>query len=590
MKFLKYFFIGLISKPANSPLLWIGVRSEAKRTLGFERCPIHIKIKVFIPILCLTLLFAGCKNTSKTADQIYYNGKVYTVDKDFSVASAFAVSNGKIVAVGTDNDLESYDASERIDLQGKFVYPGFQDAHCHFYGYGEDLNKIWLTGTNSYSDALDTIVKYKNQQIGDWLFGRGWDQNDWEEKTYPDKTQLDSLFPNTPVFLLRVDGHAALVNQTALNIAGITTSTKVQGGIIEQKNGKLTGILMDAAVDIVYHIIPEFSNIEQQNALINAQKNCFAVGLTSVTDAGIKNTGLKIKTILLIDSLQKNGALQMRINAMAAIEEVAYYVENGKIKTPALSVHSFKLYADGALGSRGACLLEPYTDQPGHYGFLSHSASYLDSVAAKVAAMGFQLNSHCIGDSSHRLMLQIYEKYISKTDNHRWRIEHAQVINPSDLIYYKNNKIIPSVQPVHATSDMYWAEDRLGPMRVKGAYAYKELLNQNGIIAAGSDFPVEHINPLFGFYAAVARKDQKNFPENRFQPENALTRKEALRAMTIWSAYAAFADSETGSLENGKYADFVILDEDIMQIPEEKIWNVKLAATYLNGKKVYSHK
>lgn len=547
----------------------------------------NTSVKFHLTLFALIFLLAGCKNNSKTADQVYYNGKVYTVDKEFSVVTAFAVKEGKIVAVGTDEELKNYEAKERVDLKGKFVYPGFQDAHCHFYGYGEDLNKIWLTGTNSYKDALDSLVKYKNQRIGNWLFGRGWDQNDWTEKTYPDKSQLDSLFPDTPVFLLRVDGHAALVNQTALNIAGITSSTNIQGGIIEQKNGQLTGILMDAAVDLVYHVIPEFSSVEQKNALINAQKNCFAVGLTSVTDAGIENTGLKVKTISLIDSLHKSGELQMRINAMAAIEEADHYANKGKIKTPALSVHSFKLYADGALGSRGACLLAPYSDQPGHYGFLIHAPSYLDSVAAKVAAMGFQLNSHCIGDSSHRLMLKIYEKYISKTDNHRWRIEHAQVINLSDLDYYKKNKIIPSVQPVHATSDMYWAEDRLGPERIKGAYAYKELLNQNGMIAAGSDFPVEPINPLFGFYAAVARKDQKNFPENKFQPENSLTREEALKAMTIWSAYAAFAEAETGSLEPGKYADFVILEEDIMQIPEDKIWNVKVKETYVNGKKVY---
>nr|HMT29463.1 amidohydrolase [Bacteroidia bacterium] len=452
------------------------------------------------------IFFQSCTSNTKTADQIYFNGTVYTVDSSFSKATAFAVTDGKIIAVGTDEEIKSYQAKEQVDLQGKFVYPGFQDAHCHFYGYGEDLNKTWLIGTKSFEEVLDTLQKYKDKKIGGWIFGRGWDQNDWDEKKYPDKAKLDSLFPDVPVFLLRIDGHAALVNQVALDKAGIDKQTNVKGGFIEQVNGKLTGILLDAAVDLVYHVVPEFSNEERINALLNAQKNCFAVGLTSVTDAG-----------------------------MAAVEEMDYFTKNGKIKTPKLSVNSFKIYGDGALGSRGACLLEPYADQPGHYGFLIHSPSYFDSVAAKISAMGFQMNTHCIGDSAQRMMLKIYEKYIGKTSNHRWRIEHAQVINPSDFDYYKKYNIIPSVQPVHATSDMYWAEDRLGSDRVKGAYAYKELMKAAGMIAAGSDFPVEDINPLYGFYAAVSRKDHKNFPEKGFQSENAITREEALKAMTIWS-------------------------------------------------------
>jgi predicted amidohydrolase YtcJ len=419
------------------------------------------------------------------------------------------------------------------------------------------------------------------------LFGRGWDQNDWKKKEYPDKAILDSLFPNVPVFLLRVDGHAALVNNAALKKSGINVNTIVEGGLIEKKNGRLTGILMDAAVDLVYKIIPHLAQDDIVTELKQAEKNCVAVGLTSVTDAGIENNGLKWNTISLIDSLQKAGDLKIRVNAMAATDEMDFYKTKGKIRTAYLSVRSFKVYTDGALGSRGACLLEPYSDKPGHTGFLIHSPAYYDSIANNVAAMGWQLNSHCIGDSAHRMMLKIYSRYCSAAKDLRWRVEHAQVIDSSDIGYYRGTGIIPSVQPVHATSDMYWAEDRLGSKRIHGAYAYADLLKAAGLIATGSDFPVESINPLYGYYAAVSRKDQKNYPEKGYMKNNGLTKKEALQAMTIWSAYAAFTEHETGSIEAGKYADFVILDHDLLTMPESDLWKVKVRSTYINGMKVY---
>jgi len=549
---------------------------------------IHKKnIIVFLLIGVAFIFTSGCRPSGPQADRVFYNGTVYTMDSAFSIHTGFAVRDGKIIATGSDKEMLAYNAKTKTDLKGKFVYPGFQDAHCHFYGYGDDLKKIWLIGTPSFSAILDTLKNNKSKQIGGWIFGRGWDQNDWDKKVYPDKAKLDSLFPSIPVFLLRIDGHAALVNQMALDAAGITTDTKISGGEITQVNGKLTGLLIDNAVDLVYKIIPVPSKAEKITSLLAAQKNCFEVGLTSVTDAGIESTGLKSDLISLIDSLQKTDALKMRINAMAAIEEFEHYKSSGKIRTNSLNVQSFKLYADGSMGSRGACMLKPYSDQPGHSGFLLHSPEYLDSLAKLVASIGFQLNTHCIGDSSQRLMLQIYEKYTQGLPDHRWRIEHAQVINLADTIYYKRNHVIPSMQPTHATSDMYWAEDRVGSERIKGAYALKTLMDQNGIIAAGSDFPVEGINPLFGFYAAVSRKDQKGFPENGFQKENALTREQALKAMTIWAAYAAFNESLTGSLEKGKFADFVILEEDLMKVPEEKLWQLKVETTFIGGTQVF---
>ncbi len=550
---------------------------------------LHIKLSssALMILASISIYLTGCNSTKREADSIYYNGTVYTVDSAFSIHTALAIKDGKVIATGSDAEILEFHAEIKTDLKGKIVYPGFQDAHCHFFGYGNDLKKIWLTGTNSFDAILDTLKANKSRQTGGWIFGRGWDQNDWAVKKYPDKKELDSLFPSIPVFLLRIDGHAAIANQMALDRAGITANTEVQGGLVEKKNGKLTGLLIDSAVDLVYKVIPVSSTEENIHSLIQAQADCFKVGLTSVTDAGIENTGLKISIILLIDSLQQNGQLQMRINAMAAFEEFEYYKTNGKLRTDALTVHSIKIYADGSMGSRGACMLEPYQDQPGHYGFLIYSPEQLDSIAQQIASIGFQMNSHCIGDSSHRLMLQIYEKYTPNLPGHRWRIEHAQVIHPGDLIYYKRNKIIPSMQPVHATSDMYWAGERIGQERLKGAYALKALMDQNNILAAGSDFPVENINPLHGFYAAVARKDQHGFPEGGFLKENALSREAALKAMTIWTAYAAFAEKETGSLEKGKKADFVILEEDIMKVEEEKLWQLKVYSTYINGKRVF---
>jgi predicted amidohydrolase YtcJ len=531
----------------------------------------------------LLLAFSSC-GTKMQVDTIYLNGKVYTVDSMFSVVEAFAVKDGKIVATGTSADMKKYEAGEIVDLEGKFVYPGFNDAHCHFYGYGVDLKKTWLIGTTSFQSILDTLVKYKDRRFMGWVFGRGWDQNDWEDKSWPDRTQLDSLFPDVPVFLMRIDGHAALVNGKALALAGITSATRVIGGEVFLKNGEPTGLLIDNAVDLVKSRIPEPGIPQLEEALDQAQKNCFAVGLTSITDAG-----LDVKTILLIDSLQKAGKLKMRINAMASYTpgNFDYYKKAGKYKSDRLQVRSFKLYADGALGSRGAGLIHDYSDLPGHKGFLLTTIDSLKDAARRVSEIGFQLNTHCIGDSANHVLLQIYSDVLEIKNDKRWRIEHAQVLAPDDFKIFGDYSIIPSVQPTHATSDMYWAGDRLGSDRIKYAYAYKQLLEQNGMIAGGSDFPVEDINPLYGFYAAVARKDKQQYPEGGFNPENAITREQALRAMTIWAAYAAFEEGEKGSLEKGKMADFVVLDRDIMTEPDSVLFGISTRMTVVGGEVVF---
>ena len=543
-------------------------------------------------ILSILILLSGC-SMKQQADTIFFNGKIYTVDSAFSIASSFAIREGKILAVGSEEEISSrYDSENKIDLKGKPVYPGFYDAHCHFFGYGSDLVKCNLYGTKSFDEVLDRLTEYsKANPFPDgeelkmsWLLGRGWDQNDWVVKEFPDNKKLDSLFPHVPVYLVRVDGHAALCNSEALRRANITAQTKVSGGLVEIKNGRPTGIVIDNAMEVLKEIIPPFDDVMNRKALLTAQQNCFAVGLTSVCDAGLGSD-----TILLIRRLQKEGPLKMRINAMAADGEksLQFIFTQGKIKDERLSVCAVKVYSDGALGSRGACLLEDYYDKPGQKGFLLHDTSYFRKIAQQCYERGFQMCTHCIGDSAARVILKIYGEVLKGKNDLRWRIEHAQVVHPDDLVLFEKYSVIPSVQPTHATSDMYWAEERLGTERIHSAYAYNDLLKQNNLVAFGTDFPVENISPLYTFYAAVARKDLKNFPERGFQPENIVSRENTLRAMTTWAAYAGFEEKEKGQIVPGMFADFVILSDDIMTIEENKIPLVRVEATYLNGEKVY---
>ena len=534
-------------------------------------------------------IFLFACNQREKIDLLVYNATIYTVDSTFSVTDAIAVKDGKIIETGKTGDLQNkFEAIEKIDANGKFIYPGFIDAHAHFVGYGLGLQTVDLVGTESWEDILhrlDDFAKGKNKD--QWLIGRGWDQNDWPVKDFPTNEKLNELYPDRPVFLRRVDGHAAIVNQKALDIAGVKAGDKLTGGEVEVKNGKLTGILIDNAIGLVASKIPEPDAAQLKEALLDAQKNCFAVGLTTVDDCG-----LDYKTVLFIDSIHKKGDLKMRIYAMLSDgrENYDFIFQHGKIKTDRLNVRSFKVYADGALGSRGACLLQPYSDKPGWSGFLLSSQQHFDSVANLLSQKDFQMCTHAIGDSGNRTMLMIYARYLKGKNDSRWRIEHAQVINENDFKLFGENNIIPSVQPTHATSDMYWAADRLGKERVKGAYAYKQLLEQNGWIPLGTDFPVEDISPFKTFYAAVVRRDAKGWPADGYQKENALTREEAMRGMTIWAAKANFEENEKGSLEKGKFADFVILDQDMMKAGEKDLPNTKVLKTFLSGEKVFEKK
>lgn len=538
-----------------------------------------------VSLLPLLFLFCACA-TQEKVDLVVYNAKVYTVDASFSTAEAIAVKEGKIVAVGTSKELsDHYSAKETTDAGGKFIYPGFIDAHAHFYRYGLGLQTADLVGTTGWDDILDKLQAFAKDHAEGWLIGRGWDQNDWPVKEFPSRESLDRLFPDRPVLLTRIDGHAAIANQKALDLAGVKAGQTLTGGTVEVKAGRLTGILVDNAVDLVSSKIPGTTPDQIARSLQVGQENCFAVGLTTVDDCGLDYT-----EALFMDSLQQKNILKMRVYAMLsdAKRNYDFLFKNGKIKTDRLHVRSFKVYADGALGSRGACLLQPYSDKPGWYGFLLSSQEHFDSVAKMISQHDFQMCTHAIGDSGNRVLLNIYGKYLKGKNDKRWRIEHAQVVNPDDFTLFGQYSVIPSVQPTHATSDMYWAGDRLGTERVKGAYAYKQLMKENGWIPLGTDFPVEDISPFKTFYAAVFRVDAKEYPQGGYQMENALSRQEALRGMTIWAARSNFEEDEKGSLEKGKLADFIILDKDLMTIPARDVLNTSVLATYIGGEKVYS--
>lgn len=510
-------------------------------------------------------------------DLIVHNANVYTVDNQFSKAQAFAIKDGKFVAIGSDKDiLKHYSAAYTLDAQGQSIYPGFFDGHCHFVGYGETKVRFAdLNGCKSFEEVLGRLEKHNEGNDSEWLLGRGWDQNLWEIKEFPDNAELHKRFPNKKVLLTRVDGHAVLVTDNVLKLIGLNSKSRINGGEIILKNGKPTGILLDNAADMAKTAIPPLDNAQRIKALKIAQRDCFALGLTDVTDAG-----LDIRSIALIDSLQQRGILKMKVNAMINPDDetMDYFMKFGVIEKERLTVRSVKIYADGALGSRGARLLEPYSDDPETQGLFVENEEFYDYVCEKAYNAGYQVCCHAIGDGGVRMIINEYAKFLKGENDLRWRIEHSQVVHPEDFSLYKKYSIIPSIQATHCTSDMPWAEDRLGSERVKGAYAYKTLLAQNGWLINGTDFPIEHVSPLKTFYSSVARK---HLTDNR------LSREEALKSMTIWAAKGYFAENRKGSIEIGKEADFVILSEDIMTIEDEKIPEVKVVNTFINGEMVF---
>jgi predicted amidohydrolase YtcJ len=539
-------------------------------------------MKKLFSILVL-ISFASCQQ-KETVDALVINAKIYTVNSGFDKAEAFAIKDGKFLEVGSIKDIQKKYISENvIDANGKTIVPGFIDAHCHFLALGFNSQQVDLEETKSFDEIVNRVVEFSNANHSKYIMGRGWDQNDWENKEFPDNTLLNKLFPETPIVLTRIDGHAILCNQAALDLGNVTVNSKIDGGEVVVKDGELTGVLIDNAEGLVMNYWPKSTRNEIVNALLKSQDICFGYGLTTINDAGLDR-----KVIEIIDSLQQAGDLKMRVYAMVSgsPSNVDYYLKKGIVKTDKLNVRSFKFYADGALGSRGALLKEPYSDKPNHFGLLLTDLKTFNDYAKRIANSEYQMNTHAIGDSANHSVLNIYKKVLEGKPDRRWKMEHAQVVSPEDFKLFSD--IIPSVQPTHATSDMYWAEGRLGHERIKGAYAYKELLKAYGKVALGTDFPVEQVSPFLTFYAAVARQDINQYPEGGFQMENALSREETLKGMTIWAAFSNFEEEEKGSIEASKFADFIILDKNIMEVEASEIPNIKVVSTFVDGKAVFN--
>lgn len=572
-----------------------------------------------ILVLSFQLILTSC--SKEMPDKIFFNGKIYSLDDKNSIYEAVAVKNGIIVDLGSSEELiRKYPQSERIDLQGAFVYPGFIDAHGHITGYGDNLLQIDLVGTNSQEEIAE-LVKKKASTLkeGDWILGVGWDQNDWENKSWPNHKILDKAAPKNPVALTRIDGHALWVNKKALELAGIDKNTpNPEGGEIKKdKDGNPTGLLIDNAMNLIYKVIPPPTDEELENTVLVSTTNLAKYGITSVHDMGVSE-----RTIKVYKKLADEGKLPIRIHTYVdGIGETwNKYLKEGKLVGYAngfVNVDGIKLFVDGAMGSRGALMTEPYQDDPDNYGLLLLSEDQIYQVTKDALSKGLQVATHAIGDSGNYLVLNAYQRAMNELNHKdpRLRIEHVQVINPEDVKRLAKLKVIPSMQPVHATSDMPWAEARLGPERVKWSYAYKTVLNETNMIAGGSDFPVENPSVLEGIYAAITRqdkngspknaddvlelvkkkkwvlsksgiKDPKNF-ENGWYPDQKLTIDEALKCFTKWAAFAVFEETKKGTIELGKWADFTILDKDLYNISPKEILNTNVLMTVVNGKIVY---
>jgi predicted amidohydrolase YtcJ len=537
---------------------------------------------------------ALAQGTTPAADLIVTNARIYTVDASRPVVEAIAVAGGRVLFAGNASGALALrgTATKVVDLGGRTVIPGMVDAHLHIAGLGDALHIVDLTGTTSYDEVIARIAARARQvPKGQWVLGRGWDQNDWGDTRFPTHDKLTAAVPDHPVYVVRVDGHAGLANLKALQAAGVTAATPdPTGGHIERDaNGAPAGVFVDNAQGLVRRTIPRQTREDVKTSILDAVKEAQRWGLTGGHDAGAGATELDV-----YEELAKSGQLKFRVNAMISdnAQTIDAWFKRGALAdgyNGTLWVRSIKLYADGALGSRGAALLEPYRDDPKNTGLLVSAPAHIQEVAARALKAGFQVNTHAIGDRGNRLVLDAYEAALkaNPTADHRFRVEHAQILNFDDIPRFAALGVIPSMQSSHQTSDMYWAEARLGAGRLLGAYAWRSLLNTGVVVPNGSDAPVEQVNPLISFHAAVSRQDARDWPPGGWYPAERMTRDEALKSMTIWPAYAAFQEKVLGSLTPGKYADFVVLDQDIMRCPAETILHTRVLQTWVGGTRVY---
>lgn len=536
----------------------------------------------------------GAQTAASRADLIVVNATVYTVDEAHPRAAAFAVRNGRIVFVGSNREARMLAGSSTrvVDARGSVVIPGMVDAHAHLLGLGTSLRNVQLAGSTTYDQVIAKVVERSGAvKPGEWIVGRGWDQNLWPDKKFPTHDALSRALPNNPVVLTRIDGHALVANAMAMRAAGVTAATRdPEGGRIERKaDGSPAGVFVDNAQGLVSRAIPAATQTQTREAILAAIAEANRWGLVGIHDAGASR-----RTIEIYESLAREGRYNLRNYVMVSGDSasVRHYLGVGPrsgLYEGRIWVRSFKLYSDGALGSRGAALLASYSDDPGNTGLLVTPPSDIQRIATAALRRGFQVCSHAIGDRGNRVVLDAYDAALKAvpTPDHRFRVEHAQVISLQDIPRFALLGVIPSMQASHQTSDMRWAEARVGADRIRGAYAWRSLLNSGVVIPNGSDFPVEKVNPLISFHSAVSRQDGTNWPSGGWYPEQVMTRDEALRSMTIWPAYAAFQEKTMGSITPGKYADFVILDRDIMKIPASEILETKVISTWLGGRKVY---
>jgi predicted amidohydrolase YtcJ len=505
------------------------------------------------------------------------------MDDKMSIHEAIAIKDGEIVQVGPEREiLNGYSADKVINAEQKDVFPGFHDAHGHIMSLAKQMQNVDLRGLHSYTAMITHLEKYQQKNNKEFIVGRGWDQSLWGAKTLPSNQRLNEVFPNTPVALTRIDGHAMLINQAMIDYAGITDSTFAEGGVFVKNEGKLTGLILDNAIDLINDQLPQPNAEELKDAILKIQNNLFALGITHVHEAGLKQHEFK-----LFDDLAKSKQLKMNTYAMLFPTEVniEFAKQNGHYKNNSLSVRSFKLLVDGSLGSHGACMLTPYSDSSTH-GILLESIPEIKRILNTAKSLNYQVNSHCIGDSANRIMLHAIDTLMDGVADHRWRIEHAQVVHEDDFKYFNYTGAIPSVQPTHATTDYRWAEDHIGEVRLKGAYAYRSLQKENGMILFGTDFPVESYDPFATIHAAVNRKNTDNEPINGFLIDEAVDLTTTLKAMTLWSAFGCFEESYVGTLEKGKKATLTILDHRL-EVTKKYLPNYSYI-TMVDGEIVYS--
>jgi predicted amidohydrolase YtcJ len=556
----------------------------------------------------LILLLTGCEpaeesvleSASESAEGksivLVHNARIYTADTGFTLieSGAMALSDeGEIVALGDSEPMiRMFPEAKQVDLKGQTVLPGLIDSHGHLSGLALSFTRANLVGTSSKVEVMSRLSEFAaDLPEGEWLLGRGWDQNDWPEQAFPNRQELDAEFPNRPVWLRRIDGHAAWGNSVALAQADrdLSGDWQPQGGVIHRdENGQPTGVFVDGAISLVESAVPAVSRDTYSAALDQAVQTLIGLGITGVHDPGVDRAMVE----LYLDKIRE-GKFPLRVYAMAdgIRETLDWLCESGPVSEPSgrLVMRSVKLYGDGALGSRGAALLEDYSDDPGNRGLLFASQTQVENDMRRIMACGLQVGIHAIGDAGNHQALDAYQKVIVEFPDNpgRHRIEHAQVLDLHDIPRFARLGIIAAMQPTHATSDMYWAVDRLGDERARGSYAWRSLLDNGASLAFGSDFPVEQVDPMLGIYAAVTRQDLKGWPEGGWFPEQRLSREEAIHAFTLGAAFSGFAENTSGSLEVGKRADFIVLGRDIMTVPAEQIPMIRVEQTWLDGKPVY---